>query len=631
MSFFNLPRRHRFLIGAAFCVLALSAFAFGHPALAQTLSATDQLNQVATGGGLPTVSAPIIIARIIRVVLGTLGIIFTIVVLYAGFIYMTAQGDDTKIKTAKAMIKNGIIGLILCLLSFTITTYILDRLVEAAGLTGGSTSVTSQYGEPLSGSLGAGIIESTYPERDAIDIPRNTRIYVTFKEPIDPASIIAGYDANPASTDLNTDNVSIGPTDSTVGSALASTDVIVTTNDDHTIFAFDPVPNLGSSVEDTNYTVTLGSGIQKSNGLAAFSGAYSDGYRWSFEVSTLIDLTPPTVVSVIPRSGADEARNVTVSITFSEAMDPVASTGTSPTFRNIEVAYGDDVASATNEKGTFAISNGYRTVEFTPDEACGQDPCGDTIYCLHGNETIFVTAHAATLGTDPPQAYSVSATFDGLVDAAANSLDGNDDGEAQGSRSDDVDGTDDYELPSFTTTDDLNDDVPHIADMSAGINEGLVDQDADLDITFDIPMKSSTLNSANISLWPDPWYEFWFSLSKTDHYVGDDVDYTVANVSHGTLVSPDDLGWNYWPTVTRGVKSNWQICMYPAYGPSAEDAADLTCNGGSYSGDLGVSSALPYCCNGVPQATACETGTTQTSTGRVDAVGNPITLPDSND
>lgn len=633
MHFFKLPRRNRLLAGAAFCVLALSAFLSAHPALAQTQSATEQLATVASAGGLSTVSAPIIIARLIRVVLGTLGIILTIVVLYAGYIYMTAMGDPDKVKTSKAMIRNAVIGVAICLASFIITTFVLNRLLEAGGLTGGSTSVTAQYSEPLSGSLGAGIIESTYPERNAIDVPRNTRIYVTFKEPINPASIISGYDANPSSTDLNADNVLIYRTAVGETDALTASNVIVSMNEDQTIFVFDPVPNLGSSTEDTNYTVSLGNGIEKSNGQAAFTGAYSGGYEWTFEVSTLIDLTPPTVVSIIPRASADESRNVTVSITFSEAMDPVASTGTyaaaatSGNFRNVEIESqsGSDTSTRDNVDGTFSISNGYQTVEFTPTVACGEDPCGDTIYCLPANDTIFVTAHAATVGSDAPQAYSVSGLFDGLVDAAANSLDGDADGTAEGSESafDTVSGLDDYALPSFTTTDDVNDTVPRIEDMSAGINEDFVDADADLDITFTVPMKASTLTSSNISLWPDPWYEFWFSVGKTDVYDGEDVDYTVANVSHGTLVSPDDLGWDYWPTVTRGVKSNYQICMYPAYGPSAYDQTDhssggLSCKGDS-SGNTGVTSAEPYCCNGAPSATACPTSVTG------------IDLPDTNE
>lgn len=580
--------RNRFVFGAALFGLAFALFAAAHPALAQT--AASQLEEVGTAAGLPSTNIAIIIARVIRVFLGTLGIIFTIVVLYGGFLYLTAAGDPDKVKTANKMFKNAVIGLIICLSAFTITQFILSRLLDAAGLGGGSTSIADQYSEPLSGSLGAGIIDSHYPERFAIDIPRNTRVMVTFKEAIEPSSIISGYEASSASTDLNVDNVLIYPTEEGDSAALTASEVLVTMNESHTIFVFDPVDLLGNAVTDTNYTVLLGDGIQKESGAAAFTGVNSDGYAWTFEVSTEVDLTPPQVVSVIPSDGtADEARNATIAITFTEAMDPVAATGTytegaSGNFRNLEVLDGE----GNNVEGTFVISNGYKTLEFTPTDACGEDPCGDTIYCLPASDAIAVEAHAATLGTEPPQALAVGVTFDGLVDAAANSLDGNGNDEAEGPP------TDDY-LWDFTTSSEVNDTVPTIVDMSPNIEEELADQDATVDIEFSVAMRSSTLNTDNVSLWPDPWYEFWFSVAKTDVGTGDSA-YTVASISHPTLVSTEDGGYLYSPVVTRGAKSNYQICMFPAVGPNASDTG--TCD---------VSASRPYCCNGEPSASACST------------------------
>jgi len=599
MRFKHTNMRNRFFTGAALSVLAFCVLFFTHPAFAQ--DAVNQLEAVAAGGGLPTTNVAIIIARIIRVVLGTVGIIFTIIVLYAGFIFMTAQGDIDKVKKAKDAIKNGVIGLAICLSAFTITQFILSRLLAAAGVGGSIASIVSQYSEPLSGSLGAGIVDSHYPERGSVDVPRNTRIMVTFKEPLNPSSIISGFDANASSTDLNAENVLIFPSDAGESSKLAATDALVTTNADHTIFVFDPVPLLGNGVDDVNYTVALSNRIQREDGTAAFSGAYSGGYEWSFEVSTEVDLTPPYVRSVIPTdAGEGKARNVTIAMTFSEAMDPIAATGTyvadgSGNFLNIEALDGD----GTNIEGTFSISNGYRTVEFTPADACGEDPCGDTIYCLPGNQIISTEAHAASLisALEAPQAQAIGVSFDGLVDAAANSLDGDNDGDVQGSATDDVEGTDDYDW-SFDTTNEINDTRPEITGMSPGIGDTFADQDADVEIAFNVPMRSSTLNTTNISLWPDPWYEFWFSLGKTDvdSDADETVDYTVAQIGHPTMVSADDKGWSYDPVVTRGVKSNWQICMFPAYGPNSTGTG--TCD---------VTDSRPFCCNGEPSDEACPT------------------------
>jgi len=628
MRFLPNTMRSRLAAGAAFGVLAVCVIAAAHPALAQSVqSAATQLATSAAAAGASTNSLPIIIAKVIRVFLGTLGIIFTIVVLYAGWIYMTAQGDDTKLKKAKDMIKNGVIGMILCIFSFTIASYILNSLLDNWGGATGSTSVADRYSEPLSGSLGAGIIESHYPERNAIGIPRNTRIMVTFKEPIDPASIISGYDLSPTSTDLNSANVLIYKTadEASVDTLkLGASAVSVTMNADHTIFVFDPVDLLGSSTDDTNYTVKLTNSIKKADKTAAFTASNQDGYEWTFEVSTEVDLTPPKVVSVIPRASATDARNITVSITFDEAMDPVAGTGTyvaptesnpnpTQTFSNITV--GSSTAASGYVDGTFSISNAYKTIEFTPTEACGVDPCGDTIYCLPApggsasTNAIEVTAKAASVGDEPPQADPIFVPANGLEDASANSLDGNGDDEGTGP-------DDDNYVWGFQTNDEINDTVPTITEMHPGILEGLSSPSANVTATFSVPMKSSTLNTTNVSLWADPWYEFWFTTSKTDLVVDDETINTTVEIAHPGLVSNEDNGWDYDPVITRDVKSAYQICAYPVDGPNAAGT-----------GMCGTSTTTArYCCNGFPSERACHTtnlDTTLTTPATVE-------LPDSN-
>lgn len=633
MRFSKNSMRSRLAAGAAFGVLAVCVFFAAHPALAQ--SAASQLATSATAAGASTNSLPIIIAKVIRVFLGTLGIIFTCVVLYAGWIYMTAQGDDTKIKKAKDMIRNGVIGMVICVSAFTITTYILNSLLDNWAPGGSSGSVADQYSEPLSGSLGAGIIEAHYPERNAIDVPRNTRIMVTFKEPLNPADIISGYDTNPESTDLNTANVLIYKTtdvDSRDTLSLAAEGVTVRMNETKTIFVFDPVELLGSSTDDTNYTVALLNDIRKEDDTAAFVGAYDDGYEWTFEVSTEVDLTPPQIVSVTPRESGTDARNITLSITFDEAMDPVAGTGTylaesaaagsaTDTFSNITVD-STTTASGYHVDGTYAISNGYKTVEFTPTEACGVDPCGDTIYCLPAtddgsDDTLTITAKAANVSlTDAPQAEPIGVSFDGLVDAAANSLDGDEDGIGDGPDEDTREWT-------ITITDEINNVVPYIMAMRPDIREEEATNDAPVTVDFSIPMRSSTLNTTNVSLWPDPWYEFWFTTGKTDFLDGDgDTLYTTASIDHPTMVSIDDLGWAYDPVVMRDVKSAYQICMFPPDGPKANEDGI-----GSSSNMCGPQAGTAYCCNGEPQDTACKT--TYPDGYGTDDVGTTHLLPDS--
>ncbi|MCR4314383.1 MAG: Ig-like domain-containing protein [Candidatus Uhrbacteria bacterium] len=582
----------------AFCVLGF--FAVVLPVEAQE-TAFEQFGDAST---LPQQSIAIIIARVIRVALTVVGIIFVCLMIYTGFLYLLARGEPEPIKKAKKIFQQSIIGLIIIFSAYSIVTFILNRLLDAAfGNT--SASVVDAYSEPLSGSLGGGILDDHYPERDATEIPRNTRIFVTFKEAIDPASMISGYDENPDSTNLNSDAVLIYPTDEGAGSALASDEVVVTYDEDFEIFVFDPIEYLGSSQEDTNYTVTLTTDIERASGISAFTGAYASGYSWTFEVSTEIDLTPPYVTSIIPAAYAYEPRNVTVEINFSEAMDPVASTGSYITdedsfFTNIQVLY----SVLTNVEGTFEISNAYRTISFTTTDACGEDPCGDTIYCLPTNQLITAIAKAATLKEDEiPQAEPTGYTFDGVVDAAANSL-GDISGESCGSGQDDItcdDGspTSDYEW-SFTTNDEIEDTVPQIitGGLDPEIEEAEISTSADVEVTFNTYLKSSTVNTISVSLWPDPYYEFWFAIRKSN----DDVEKrTTVLIEHPSLVSTAEGGWDYWPVLNEGIKSAYQICMYPAIGPEGPNTG--TTNACTEGRDLDK----PYCCNGIASENACQT------------------------
>lgn len=553
-----------------------------------------ELAEFGATAGFATTSLPIIIARVIRAIIGVIGIIFVCLVVYAGFLYLTAAGNPEATKKAKRIISQAIIGLIITLSAFAITQFILNGLLRASGLGNGiSADVAALYAEPLSGSLGAGVVEDHYPARNALDVPRNTLIMVTFKRPIQPGSILENYDGTSGGGVIDTGSVKIYKTEEGRDAFLSSESVEVSFDPlNPTTFVFNPTELLGTATEDTNYSVELTSDIKLVDGSAAFVGAYAKGYRWDFEVSTEVDMTPPTVVSVVPRSsGAPEARNITVSVTFSEAMNPISVAGTyadGARFTNLQI----EDESGTIVEGSYVITNRYRTVDFTPIDACGKDPCGDTIYCLPANQNLTTTVRAASLSDEPPTADPVGGRFDGATDAAANSLDGNDDGVSQGSLSDasespDVD--DDYAW-NFSTSTVIESTVPSITQISPGILSSNANTEQDITVLFSRPMKASTISSSHVQLWPDPWYEFWFVPQSED--VG---GVTEAQIAHPSLVSSELEGWDYYPVVTNGVKSAWQICMFPALGP--EEGEDT--------GSCGTSPQLPFCCDGSPSPTAC--------------------------
>lgn len=598
-------------------VLILFVFSFlavfllsAHPVLAQApgqgLTAFEQFGQtVRLGDASPIV----IVARLIRIFLGLTGIILTVLVIYAGWLYMSSLGNPKKLEQAKKLLKNAVIGMFIIWFSFSLSWWFLNKLL-GGGNANGSVTTAQRYNEPLKGSLGAGIINSHYPLNNAVDVPRNTKIFVEFKEAMAPASIVRNYVEGQQGGELNANNIKIFKTEEGVARALAPNQVLVNIDAAKKIFVFRPVNLLGDSQNNTNYSVQLLPGIQKANGNAAFSGAYGDGYKWSFQVGTEVDVTPPKITSVVPVSNANEPRNVTVEVTFDEAMDPVVSTGAlignppaAPVFTNIAVknAANDSI------QGSFEISNGYQTVDFTTTDACAQDPCGDTIYCLPGGQRISVTLTAAAVDPEAlPQAILFGALPNGLTDASGNSLDGNADGKAcQGINNVDKcpQGNQDGYSWSFNTSNEVNATVPRIASTNPLPNQGDISLTDPLTATFNMPLKASTIRSEHVSLWPqnyegdfvDSW---WFSSRKED-LAG---PRTMISIDHPTLVAPELGAENYYPVFNQGLKSVYQICLFPA-----------AMNGTAC--EAGVSEDQPYCCsvNGAmtPSATACRTGVPQ--------------------
>ncbi|MFA5075791.1 MAG: Ig-like domain-containing protein, partial [Patescibacteria group bacterium] len=103
------------------------------PVLAQ---APDVGLQYLTATGLTSTDIRVVVANIIRYALGLLGIIAVVICIYGGVVWMTSQGNEEKITTAKKILLNGLIGLVIILLSFAIVTWIIGALLKATGQSG---------------------------------------------------------------------------------------------------------------------------------------------------------------------------------------------------------------------------------------------------------------------------------------------------------------------------------------------------------------------------------------------------------------------------------------------------------------------------------------------------------------
>ena len=73
-----------------------------------------------------------VIVDMIKTVLGFLGIISTVIILFAGFKWMTSGGNEENVTSAKKMLTAGVIGLVIILFSYALATFILKYLSAAA-------------------------------------------------------------------------------------------------------------------------------------------------------------------------------------------------------------------------------------------------------------------------------------------------------------------------------------------------------------------------------------------------------------------------------------------------------------------------------------------------------------------
>lgn len=71
------------------------------------------------------------VAMIINALLGLLGIVSVVTIIYAGMRLMTSGGNEEDIKAAQKTLLTAVIGLIVILMAYTITRFVMTSLFEA--------------------------------------------------------------------------------------------------------------------------------------------------------------------------------------------------------------------------------------------------------------------------------------------------------------------------------------------------------------------------------------------------------------------------------------------------------------------------------------------------------------------
>ena len=127
----------------------MGVFLFAGHALAQVDTGANIVgNSIALGNRDPRT----MIATIINVFLGILGIVAIVIVLMGGFKWMTSDGNEEKIAEAKKILVAGLIGMAIVLAAWGIATFVMNQLLGATGGNNASSTASTNATHFGSGS-----------------------------------------------------------------------------------------------------------------------------------------------------------------------------------------------------------------------------------------------------------------------------------------------------------------------------------------------------------------------------------------------------------------------------------------------------------------------------------------------
>ncbi len=111
----------------ALILVGVGFLAFNHEVLALTLdTGLIEAGTEASYSNANTLESTV--GLLIKVVIGLLGVVFLILTLFAGITWMTAAGDSKKVDSAKSTLGSAVIGLIICLSAFAITSFVINEI-----------------------------------------------------------------------------------------------------------------------------------------------------------------------------------------------------------------------------------------------------------------------------------------------------------------------------------------------------------------------------------------------------------------------------------------------------------------------------------------------------------------------
>lgn len=111
------------------CLAFFPNIIFAKPTQPLDQAAITQLNKVVPNTGIATTPIGVLAGQAIQAVLGLVGLIFFGLMVYGGFTWMTARGNDDKVEKARGIITTAVIGIVIIVSAYAITAFITNRLI----------------------------------------------------------------------------------------------------------------------------------------------------------------------------------------------------------------------------------------------------------------------------------------------------------------------------------------------------------------------------------------------------------------------------------------------------------------------------------------------------------------------
>jgi len=92
-----------------------------------SIASSGKINSSDIGIPSPAINADLAIAGILNTVYQVAGLLAVVIIIVAGYIYTTSDGNASRIKLARDAIMGAVIGLVVIMLAFGITQFVIGR------------------------------------------------------------------------------------------------------------------------------------------------------------------------------------------------------------------------------------------------------------------------------------------------------------------------------------------------------------------------------------------------------------------------------------------------------------------------------------------------------------------------